>query len=260
MHTRILPSLLLAALTGLSVAAFADTLEISGSTTVQKGVIEPNLGAIKAATGLEVKFAGVGTGKGMIALFEGKVPVAAASESLEEAIASAKKAVAESGKAVSVPADLQFHELKVDSIVVIVNKDNPVDALTKAQLKDINSGKVKNWKEVGGPDLPVKVVTSQPGSATRAVFQKQIMDGAEYVPGVIEVRTTREELNEVSKDKGGIGAVSEDFFGQSPGKSKTVKAPAIKRPLALITVGKPKPEAQKLIDFFKSAEGKKLLK
>jgi len=260
MRIRILSSLLLAAVTGFSVTALAETLEISGSTTVQKGVIEPNLGAIKAATGLEVKFAGVGTGKGMIALFEGKVPVAAASESLEAAVNSAKKAAEESGKAVSAPADLQFHEIKVDSIVVIVNKDNPVDALTKAQLKDINSGKVKNWKEVGGPDLPVKVVTSQPGSATRAVFQKQIMDGADYIPGVIEVRTTREELNEVSKDKGGIGAVSEDFFTQNPGKSKTVKAPTIKRPLALITVGKPKPEAQKLIDFFKSAEGKKLLK
>lgn len=260
MYTRILSSLLLAAVTGFPVAALAETLEISGSTTVQKGVIEPNLGAIKAATGMEVKFAGVGTGKGMVALFEGKVPVAAASESLEEAIASAKKAVTESGKAVSVPADLQFHELKVDSIVVIINKDNPVDALTKAQLKDINSGKVKNWKEVGGPDLPIKVVTSQPGSATRGVFQKQIMDGADYIPGVIEVRTTREELNEVSKDKGGIGAVSEDFFAQNPGKSKTVKAPAIKRPLGLITVGAAKPEAQKLIDFFKSAEGKKLLK
>ncbi|MHB1291266.1 MAG: substrate-binding domain-containing protein, partial [Sulfuricella sp.] len=179
MRIRILSSLLLAAVTGFSVTALAETLEISGSTTVQKSVIEPNLGAIKAATGLEVKFAGVGTGKGMIALFEGKVPVAAASESLEAAVSSAKKAAEESGKAVSAPADLQFHEIKVDSIVVIVNKDNPVDALTKAQLKDINSGKVKNWKEVGGPDLPVKVVTSQPGSATRAVFQKQIMDGAD---------------------------------------------------------------------------------
>jgi hypothetical protein len=84
-----------------------------------------------------------------------------------------------------------------------------------------------------------------------------MMDGADYVAGFTEIRTTKEEINEVSKEKGGIGAVSEAFFAANPGKSKIVKTPFIVRPLALITAGQPKPEVQKMIDYFKSAEGKK---
>lgn len=243
-----------------AAAAFAvqaQEVTIAGSTTVQKRVLEPGAAALKAATGIEVKVQGTGTGKGMISLFEGKVPAAAASESQAEAVASAQKAAKEAEKTITVPGNLQFHELFTDAIVVMVHKDNKVSSLTKEQLKDLNSGKVKNWKEVGGADLPVKVVTSHAGSATRSVFQKQAMDGADYVAGALEVRTTREEITEVAREPGAIGAVSEGFLAQNPGKVKTVKAPAISRPLALVTVGEPKPEVKKIIDFFKSAEGKK---
>lgn len=258
--TKLLSLGILGMMAALPVSsAVADQLEISGSTTVQKRVIEPNIGALKAATGVDVKYYGVGTGKGVLALAEGKAQAAAASETLEEAVASAKKAAAEGGKPATIPDNLVFSEITKDSLVVIVNKDNPVASLTKAQLKDINTGKVKNWKEVGGPDLPIVVVTSHAGSATRSVFQKQVMDGAEYVAGVAEVRTTRDEIGHVSRNAGGIGAVSEAFMEASPGKAKTVKAPAITRPLGLITVGKPKPEVQKVVDFFKSPEGKKLI-
>lgn len=251
---------LLAGLTLFGTAgAQAQEVTIAGSTTVQKRMLEPGAAGLKAATGIDVKVQGVGTGKGMIALFEGKVPAAAASETLLDAVASAQKAAKEAEKAITVPSNLQFHEMFQDSIVVIVNKDNPVSALSKDQLKDLNSGKVKNWKEVGGPDLAVKVITSHAGSATRAVFQKQVMDGADYPAGVTEVRTTREEINEVSRDAGAIGAVSEGFFAQNQGKSKTVKTPAISRPLGLVTVGDASPEVKKIVDFFKSAEGKKLV-
>lgn len=257
MNVRQLTIALFATLAGTAVCA--QEVTVAGSTTVQKRILEPGAAGLKAATGIDVKVQGSGTGKGMIALFEGKVPAAAASETLEDAVGSAKKAAKEAEKTISVPGNLQFHEIVKDVIVVIVNKDNKVAALSKDQLKDINSGKVKNWKEVGGADLPIKVVTSHAGSATRAVFQKQVMDGAEYVAGAIEARTTREEIAEVAREAGAIGAVSEGFFAQNPSKSKTVKAPTISRPLGLVTVGDAKPEVKKIIDFFKSAEGKKLI-
>ncbi|HJV26805.1 MAG TPA: substrate-binding domain-containing protein [Aromatoleum sp.] len=242
-----------------AIVAFAQEVTVAGSTTVQKRVLEPGAAGLKTATGIDVKVQGSGTGKGMIALFEGKVPAAAASETLEEAVGSAQKAAKEAEKSISVPGNLQFHEITKDVIVVIVNKDNKISALTKEQLKDINAGKIKNWKEVGGNDLPIKVVTSHAGSATRAVFQKQVMDGVEYVADATEARTTREEIAEVSREPGGIGAVSEGFFAQNPSKAKTVKAPNISRPLALVTVGEAKPEIKKILDFFASAEGKKLI-
>lgn len=248
-----------AALGAGSSLVVAQEVVIAGSTTVQKRIVEPAAAKLKEATGVDVKFQGTGTGKGMISLVEGKVTVAAASESLDDAVASAQKAAKEAEKSFNKPGNLEFHSLYMDSIVVVVNKDNPVANLSKDQLKDLNTGKVKNWKDVGGPDLPVKVVTSHAGSATRQVFQKQIMGGAEYAADAAEVRTTREELNEVSKNKGAIGAVSEGFFNQNKGSTKLVKAPEIKRPLALVTAGKPSADVQKVIDFLKSKEGQALI-
>ena len=257
MQAKSLLFVLLAAI--VAVPSVAAELVVAGSTTVQKRILEPGAAGLKSATGIEVKVQGVGTGKGMIALAEGKVTVAAASESLNEAIDSAKKAAADSGKSYTPSANLKFHKLYTDSIVVIVNKDNSVGTLSKDQLKAINSGKVKNWKEVGGPDMPIKVITSHAGSATRNVFQKQVMDGANYVDGVTEVRTTREEINEVSKDKGAIGAVSEGFYALNKGSAKLVKAPSITRPLALITDGEASADVKKVIDFFVSGAGKGLI-
>lgn len=243
----------------VSVNAVASDLTIAGSTTVQKRLFEPAGAKLAEATGVNVKFQGVGTGKGMIALVDDKVSVAAASETLEGAIGSGEKAAKSMEKSFTPPSNLKFHQLAKDSIVIIVNKENPVSSLSKDQLKAINTGKITNWKEVGGPDLPIKVVTSHSGSATRAVFQQQIMDKAEYVSGVVEVRTTREEINEVSKDKRGIGAVSEGFFAMNQGNAKLVKAPDISRPLGLVTKGEATPEVKKIVEFFVSGEGKALI-
>jgi len=197
-------------------------------------------------------------GKGMMGLIQGKTPVAAASSPLESAIKSAQKSAKKAGKEITVPANLQFHQIYTDIIIPIVHKDNPVSALTWDQLKDINTGKITNWKDVGGPDLAIQVVTSHEGSATRAVFQKHVMKKEPYVDTAIQVKSTRLEINEVSKNKGGIGAVSEGFQKQKPGDSKVISSDTISRPLALITIGKPTATVQKVIDFYKSSDGQKV--
>jgi phosphate transport system substrate-binding protein len=250
-------SLVAVAIAAYALPAFAAQLEISGSTTVQKRIFENSAAPLQTATGIDVKFLPVGSGKGLVALVAGKVSVAASSETLHETVEAAKKVAKEMEKPFSPPSTLVFTEITRDTIVVIVHKDNPVASLTKEQVKDINTGKITNWKEVGGPDLPIKVITSSPGSGTRSAFQKLAMDGAEYVAGIAEIRTTKEELNEVAKDKGAIGAVSEAFFAANQGKSRIVKTPEFSRPLGLITIGQPNADVQKLIEFFKTPEGQK---
>lgn len=241
----------------LSTLATAGTVAVWGSTTCQKGFLEPGAADYKAATGDDIKVYGVGTGKGMMALIEGKTQVAAASSSLESAIKSAKKEAKKSGNEVTIPDNLIFHEIAKDVIVPIVNKDNPVSALSFEQLAKLNTGEITNWKEVGGPDMPVKVVTSHAGSATRAVFQKKVMNKSDYVADATIVKSTRLEIQYVSKDAGAIGAVSEGFYKLNPESSKIIHTAEISRPLALITVGEPTPEVQKLIDFFRSPAGQK---
>lgn len=236
----------------------AADVNLWGSTTCQKRFLEPGAEALEKATGVKIKVYGVGTGKGMLALFEGKTDVAISSNTLEASVNSAQKVLKKDGKPpVAVPDNLQYHEITKDVIVPIVNVENPVDELSWEQLADLNTGKVRNWQEVGGPDLPVQVVTSHAGSSTKAVFQKMVMNKADYAADAIIVKSTRLEINEVSKDKGGVGAVSEGFYSLNPGKAKIVKSKTIERPLGLITIGDPSPDVQKIIDFFRSAEGKK---
>lgn len=240
--------------------AQAQVLTIAGSTTLQKRLLEPGAEALRTASGIQLKIDGIGTGKGMLALYDGTVPASAASESLQEAIASSMKASHEMGRPVNsmnIPLNLQFHELAKDRIVVIVNKANPVGALTKEQLKDIHTGKTRNWSEVGGPNVPIKVITSHAGSATRAVFQRQMLGNAEMVAGAVMVTSTALEIEEVSKAKGGIGAVSEGFLKLSPGQTRAANAPVLTRPLGLVTVGEPQPVVKKVIEYYRSPEGQK---
>src|SRR5215468_8352267 len=109
--------ILAVAATGAFVAgAAAQVLEVSGATTVQRRVLEPGAEPLKAATGVQLKIYGPGTGKGMLSLIDGKVPVAAAGESLEDSIASAKEAAKEAGRDVTIPVNLVYHQVASDNI------------------------------------------------------------------------------------------------------------------------------------------------
>lgn len=243
---------------GLPVAA--QVLEVSGATTVQRRVLEPGAEPLKAATGIQVKIYGPGTGKGMLALIEGKVPVAAAGEALEDAITSAKAAAQESGKTITVPSNLVYHQVASDNIVVAVHADNPVKSLTKQQIKDIMTGKTRNWSEVGGPSLPIKLYAAAPGQAVRGAVQKGFMDGADYPAGTVDIRTALEQLRVISGEPGGIGAMSEPVIKASSQKVHVVAGAVIPRPLGFVTIGAPSPAAQKMIDYFRTPEGQKQIK
>lgn len=234
-------------------SAISAPLDVAGSTTVQKRVLEPAKKAIKDATGISFKVRGIGSGGGFKELMSGKVMVSIASSPIGSLL-----------KKNNLKADgtYQEHIIIEDIIVPIVNAKNAVKSLNWDQLAAINTGKVKNWKEVGGADCAIKVVTSHSGSATRKVFQKQVMKGASYVAGVSEVKSTRQEVGRVAKSKCAIGAVSEAFVAQSKNKSKVsvIKTKSISRPLSLITKGAPTPEVKKLIEFLRTASAKKHFK
>ncbi|MBC8414017.1 substrate-binding domain-containing protein [bacterium] len=231
--------------------AIAAELAVSGSTTVQKRILEPARDVIKAATGIDVTVRGISSGEGFIELMEGKVPASVASSSL-------KSLLDKNG----LPDDGTYKEHKIieDVIVPIVHKSNPVTELTWQQLADINTGKVKNWKEVGGPDQKIIVITSSSTSATRKVFQKKVMKKEPYIDGVREVQSTREEVGLVSKFKGGIGAVSLAFVEMNPGKVSVIKTEEISRPLSFITKGAPSQDIQTVIDYLRTPDAAKVFK
>ncbi|MGE5679502.1 MAG: extracellular solute-binding protein, partial [Bacillota bacterium] len=63
-----------------------------------------------------------------------------------------------------------------DGIAIVVNPKNPVTGLTTDQIRDIFNGKITNWKEVGGPDAPITVVSREAGSGTRSSFEQIVQN------------------------------------------------------------------------------------
>ncbi len=235
----------------ISQSTMAGTLVLAGSTTIQKRVLEPAATAIEAATGTALEIQGIGSGGGFKKLLAGEVKASIASSPLSSLLK--KNGMADDGT-------YKEHIIVEDIIVPIVHNSNPVSELSWEQLADINTGKIKNWSEVGGNKGRIVVITSHSGSATRAVFQKKVMKKAKYVKGVRQVKTTRREVDLVERFKGGIGAVSEGFVAMNPGKVKVIKTKRISRPLSFITKGAPDPEVQKVIDFLHTEEAAKYFK
>ena len=244
MFEKVLKSTVMA-FTALAVTAGASqaaALELSGSTTVQKRIIEPLSADLAKATGLSVSVRGVGSGGGFEELMEGVVEASLASSPLESLLDK-----------YDLPDDGTYreHVLTMDLIVPIVHATNPVQDLTWQQLSDINTGAITNWRQVGGEDCEIKVITSHSGSATRKVFQSTVMNGARYVETAKTVKSTRQEVGRVAKSPCGIGAVSKSFVDHDKNAKyvKEVSTDPIVRPLSIITKGKPSPNVKKLISF-----------
>ena len=219
-----------------------EILELAGSTTVEKRLLEPTVVAMEEAIGVRVQVRGVNSGRGFEELKDGKIHASISSAPL----ASLLKAARMDGD-----TSFQEHVITVDRIVPIVHLENPVNTLTHQQLSDIHTGKVTNWKDVGGLDQAVQVITSQKSAATRIMFQQLVMNDAEYVVGAREVKSTRAEIHMVRNIKGGNGAVSESFIKMRPGSVKILATQEISRPLSFITKGAPAPLVQKAIDYLR---------
>ena len=139
---------------------------------------------------------------------------------------------------------------------VVVNKDNPITKLSKEQIKGIFTGKIENWKEVGGKDSVIIVALSTINPATNSFFQKTMLDSEPFIKEFLETKKFEDMANDISLVPESIG------FGPSSVKSKNVKTveiPEISRPVILITKGEPSEKIQKLIKYI-SNDGQNLLK
>lgn len=76
---------------------------------------------------------------------------------------------------------IKDHKVAVVGITPVVNEDNGVSNLSSKQLEDVFTGKVKNWKQLGGKDLPIIVINRAQGSGTRSTFEKYVLHGKQAV-------------------------------------------------------------------------------
>lgn len=97
------------------------------------------------------------------------------------------------------------YKVCLDGLSVYVSKDNPVKELSVNQLDDIFSGKVKNWKQVGGEDAPITVYSRENSSGTYEFFKENVLKGKDFVSSAQTMPGTAAVLQAVAKDKNGIG-------------------------------------------------------
>ena len=125
-----------------------------------------------------------------------------------------------------------------DTLKVVVNEGVKLDLVTMDQLSDLFNGNIKNWKEIGGPDLPVTVILQSQLPGTTAFFKKMVLKGKDFSSAAKKVKDNFEMLEVISKSPGSIAFCS--TLMKEGVQTKALKTPEpISRPLTLITKGKP---------------------
>lgn len=153
--------------------------------------------------------------------------------------------------------------IAVDAIAIIVNPANPVRALSKKQVKDIFTGKVTNWKKVGGPDQSIVLVNRDEASGTRDAFLSKALDGVDFSKDAVIQPGSGQVRSIVGSTAAAIGYMSLGYVTKDvkvityekvvPSK-KTIKDGTYKlqRKLHFFTKGKPAGDAKRFTDFMLS--------
>lgn len=156
-----------------------------------------------------------------------------------------------------------------DGIAVVVNPVNTVSALTFEQVRDIFSGKIRNWKEVGGADHTIAVISREAGSGTRSSFEK-ILGGIKLAPDALVQNSNGTIRETVANDKNAVGYVSHGLINEKikpvsvDGKECTEAAIMkgeyrLVRPVFLMAKPDASPAVKAFLDYVMSDEAQELI-
>ncbi len=189
----------------LATGAWAENLEIKGSTTVLPIAQKAAEAFMKVYPDVNVSVSGGGSGNGIKAIIDGTTDIADASRFIKD---KEVKLAVEKG-VYPVPFGVAY-----DCIVPVVHPSNPVANLTKDQLKAIYQGKIKNWKELGGPDKKVVVISRDTSSGTYEVWEKIIMKKERVYPGALLQASNGAVAQSVAKNSYAIGYVGISYLNK----------------------------------------------
>jgi phosphate transport system substrate-binding protein len=254
-------------------AGARQTIEDIGSDTIVNLALAWAEAYQKVDTGVRISVSGGGTGTGLAALINGTTDIANASRKIKaEEISDARKNGIE-------PYEI---EIARDAIAVIVHRDNPVQHLTLPQISDIYSGKITNWRELGGDDRPIVLLSRESNSGTHVFFLEQVVRlGQKDNKTLFSVDTlllpssegitaeVRQNPNAIGYD--GLGYITPDVkmvavAAQADGEFvlpgvETVnngKYP-IARPLFMYTRGEPAGAIEQYLDWILSPAGQQIV-
>lgn len=235
----------------LSIGAYAEEIKVGAGAAPSNSILKPVKEHFEKATGIKLTLIEQGPKLAMQDVLNGTIDAAGAGLTIDEWIAMMKKEGVEVNK-----ADLQVHIIGKSKAVVMVNRANPVTKLTKEQLKGIFSGKITNWKDVGGNDMPIIVVWARLTPGMNSLFINKALDGITVTKDVLEATTGPDLRQHIASNPEAIGISASSVADDTV---KVPEQPEATSDIILVTKSSPSPNLQKLIDFIKG-EGQKYVK
>ena len=222
---------------------------------------------MKAKSGTSVSVTGGGSGVGISALIEGTTDIAQSSRKIKF---DEKGKMQEGGKTVK-EVTIAF-----DALAIVVHAQNKVTNLTREQLEGIFTGKIKNWKEVGGDDIGIIPYARETSSGTYDFIKEYVLLNKNYKNGIMSMPATGAIIQSVSQTRGAIGYVGLAYLNSSVkaihvsfDKGKQYVEPSVAnaknntypivRPLFYYYATKSEALVKPFIDYILSAEGQKIV-
>ena len=202
MKTKLLSKLLIVSIVLTSIGCGSkkqnESLRIKGSDTCLPLTQKAAENYMKKHEGSTIMVTGGGSGVGIVALLDKTTDIAMASRSIKMDEALKLK-----------QAGIDYKEVIVanDAIAVIVHPSNKVSQLTREQIEDIYTGKIENWKDVGGDDLKVIAYSRESSSGTFEFFKEHVLNKKNFGPSILLMPATGAIVQSVSQTEGAIGYV-----------------------------------------------------
>lgn len=223
---------------------------------------------------ITVAVTGGGSGTGIAALIGGTCDLAASSRTM-----TAKETAAAVAQGIT-PQELTA---AMDGLAVVVHPSNPAKRLTLEQLADLFTGKTRNWKELGGPDQEVLLLSREVNSGTHVYFKEHVLVAStaggpqEFSPEALLLPSSQAIADEVASNFAGIGYYGMGYLNPKNAVvavAKTASDPyvtpsedtvrsgvyPISRPLLLYSRGVPQGVVKAFLEFVMSAEGQQVVR
>lgn len=232
-----------------------ERIEIAGSTSVQPLAAKLAEAYMDKHPNVKINVQGGGSGLGIRSVSQNIIAIGTSSKDLNN----------------NESKGLNRYLIGKDGIVIVINSENPVDGLNTSQIRDIYAGNLTNWKDVGGKDGKINVITREDGSGTRSVFQKIVM-GKNVIRGDAVVLTSTESVAQaVIGDPNAMGYMSLTGFnsdlkalkvdGVYPSEESISNGTyTIQNPFLFITHGPPNGVVLDFINFCLSPEGQAIVR
>ena len=207
---RLILAVIVAGTAGVGVAHSGNVM-LQGSTTFATGIAQPHAGAVEALTGHRLEIIPNKSNLGLLALLEQRADLAMISTTLEREVEILRRS----------DASLAFQRLKAFEIArtraaLVIHPDNPVRTARLQDIAKILTGEISNWKQLGGPDLPIRVVAVREGGGVLASVEARLLGAAHIsAPDAIRVQVGTQIVK-----SGGAGARSRSASPSWPSSSR----------------------------------------